>query len=66
MQSIKIPPDATSRPIYGPFLAAGAQPGESVVLDDDGAVCVVRYPNDVQAQRLAAALFDAALAEVQR
>lgn len=61
MQSIRIPPDAASRAAYASFLAAGAQPGESVVLDDDGVIAVIRYPADEQAERLAAAL-----AEVRR
>lgn len=59
MQSLRIPTDAADIAAYAPFLANGIQPGESVVIDDDGVVLVCRYPANPQAERLAAALRDA-------
>ena len=58
MHSHRMPHDAYDRIEYLPFLAVGARPGDTVVVDSDGTVGIVRYLNTLKAERIRRALRD--------
>lgn len=50
MRSIVVPADAFHRPEWFQLLAGGAQPGDSILEDEDGTLIVARYPDARQAR----------------